>query len=468
LPAAAGGRAVAAMTAQPGTKRPAPSQYDLTNRQCQQILKALMKHKAAWPFLVPVDPVQLNIPDYFDVIKEPMDLGTVSAKLSKNSYAEPEEFVREVRLVFENAMRYNRPGTDVYSMAEEVLTEFERKVKQHARPPAPQAVPGAAAAPPPEPPVPVAEPADPGAAQNADEDPEEALPQLTMRQCSQLLRPLMRTDEAVMCFNVPVDPDKLNIPDYFSVIVHPMDFGTIDDRLDRNMYADSADFIKDVRLVFSNAKTYNPPGSAVHIMAKKVEDMFERELAKLAAPKPAAHPLSRQQSAPKIPVAAVQAAAPPETPEIVSALCKPILKALRQHTHAKAFNQPVDVRKFPHYTTVISTPMDLRLVAKRLDKGEYATLDACHADVNLIWSNCRTFNGEVRGGLPGVAGAQIPRRTSGRAPVRASLTAALAAPRAGHVGDQPRQRAQKYRRPKVQHRAAAARLGGHTVPGGVP
>ena len=30
-----------------------------------------------WPFAIPVDPVALNIPDYFDVIKQPMDLGTI-------------------------------------------------------------------------------------------------------------------------------------------------------------------------------------------------------------------------------------------------------------------------------------------------------------------------------------------------------------------------------------------------------
>ncbi len=54
-----------------------PVQLNWVMKQCQQILKALMTHKYGWPFNQPVDPVLLCIPDYFDVIKHPMDLGTV-------------------------------------------------------------------------------------------------------------------------------------------------------------------------------------------------------------------------------------------------------------------------------------------------------------------------------------------------------------------------------------------------------
>ena len=35
----------------------------------------------AWPFLQPVDPEMLNIPDYFDIIENPMDLSSVTARL---------------------------------------------------------------------------------------------------------------------------------------------------------------------------------------------------------------------------------------------------------------------------------------------------------------------------------------------------------------------------------------------------
>ena len=48
---------------------------------CVQILNVLSTHQWAEPFLQPVDPVALNIPDYFRIIKHPMDLGTVRSKV---------------------------------------------------------------------------------------------------------------------------------------------------------------------------------------------------------------------------------------------------------------------------------------------------------------------------------------------------------------------------------------------------
>ena len=70
-------------------------------------------HEVAGPFLTPVDPVKLNIPDYFDIIKQPMDLGTIKRMLATNEIKSREEFVDKVRLVFDNAILYNKPYDEV-------------------------------------------------------------------------------------------------------------------------------------------------------------------------------------------------------------------------------------------------------------------------------------------------------------------------------------------------------------------
>jgi hypothetical protein len=44
-------------------------------RICYKILQIIKKHPLATPFLTRVDPVALNIPDYLDIVKEPIDLG---------------------------------------------------------------------------------------------------------------------------------------------------------------------------------------------------------------------------------------------------------------------------------------------------------------------------------------------------------------------------------------------------------
>lgn len=98
-------------------------------RQCESLLKKLMSHEYGWVFNSPVDPVHLNLPDYFDVIKNPMDLGTVKKKLSSSVYTSPLDFVADVRLAFTNAMTYNPAANDVHLMAATLSKFFEVRWK---------------------------------------------------------------------------------------------------------------------------------------------------------------------------------------------------------------------------------------------------------------------------------------------------------------------------------------------------
>nr|XP_045090563.1 transcription factor GTE8 isoform X2 [Aegilops tauschii subsp. strangulata] len=101
------------------------------------------------------------------------------------------------------------------------------------------------------------------------------LPEATIqKQCEAILKKLM-TQKFSHIFNVPVDVEKLNIPDYNEIIKHPMDLGTIKKKLDSGSYTSPFDFAADVRLTFNNAITYNPRGHAVHDMAIQLNKMFE-------------------------------------------------------------------------------------------------------------------------------------------------------------------------------------------------
>ncbi|GMJ09409.1 global transcription factor group E8 [Hibiscus trionum] len=98
-------------------------------KQCEGLLKRLMNHQYGWVFNKPVDIVKLNIPDYFNVIKHPMDLGTVKKKIASGAYASPLEFHADVRLTFSNAMTYNPPGNDAHVMADTLNKFFEVRWK---------------------------------------------------------------------------------------------------------------------------------------------------------------------------------------------------------------------------------------------------------------------------------------------------------------------------------------------------
>ncbi|CAL5059111.1 unnamed protein product [Urochloa decumbens] len=99
--------------------------YSHAFKKSSSLLTRLMKHKVAWVFNKPVDPVALGLHDYFAFIKHPMDLGTIRGRLSHGQYRNPKEFAEDVRLTFQNAMTYNPKGHDVHIMAEQLLGIFE-------------------------------------------------------------------------------------------------------------------------------------------------------------------------------------------------------------------------------------------------------------------------------------------------------------------------------------------------------
>lgn len=73
-----------------------------------------------------------------------------------------------------------------------------------------------------------------------------------------------------------------------------------------------------------------------------------------------------------------------------------VIRLLRQHPSAKYFREPVPWEKLglTNYLDIIHHPMDLLTVSKKLERREYPTVAALRADVDLIWDNCITFNGE--------------------------------------------------------------------------
>ncbi|KAM1138670.1 hypothetical protein COP2_037596 [Malus domestica] len=93
-------------------------------------------------------------------------------------------------------------------------------------------------------------------------------------QCLTILKTLMSKKES-WPFNEPVDPVKLGIPDYFRIISYPMDLGTVKSKLQKDLYLSAEEFAADVRLTFSNAMLYNPPGNPFHHLAENLNSFFE-------------------------------------------------------------------------------------------------------------------------------------------------------------------------------------------------
>ncbi|KAL4579094.1 hypothetical protein LXL04_015229 [Taraxacum kok-saghyz] len=69
-------------------------------------------------FSDPVDPNEL--PDYHEIIKHPMDFGTVRSKLDEGLYSNLEELEADVFLICSNAMQYNSSDTIYFRQAKSI------------------------------------------------------------------------------------------------------------------------------------------------------------------------------------------------------------------------------------------------------------------------------------------------------------------------------------------------------------
>lgn len=91
---------------------------------CMSLIMDLIDDQFGWVFHDAVDPVTLGLPDYFDVVKQPMHLELVKKKLDCSIYQDTDSFAKDVRLVFENAILYNGETSEVGELASSFLTRF--------------------------------------------------------------------------------------------------------------------------------------------------------------------------------------------------------------------------------------------------------------------------------------------------------------------------------------------------------
>ena len=92
---------------------------------CLNILERLIEYKSSWPFLKPVK--QEEVPDYYDVIKRPMDFQRMRDKIIKGEYQNRESYIADVMLICANAKMYNIKSTIYYKCAAE-LEKYSREI----------------------------------------------------------------------------------------------------------------------------------------------------------------------------------------------------------------------------------------------------------------------------------------------------------------------------------------------------
>lgn len=222
----------------------------------------------------------------------------------------------------------------------------------------------------------------------------DAIIEYQLKYCGNILVRLKRNGNAGP-FLQPVDPIALGIPDYAEKIQNPMDISTIKKKLESGVYKSPDDFNNDMLLMFNNCYTYNGPGSVVHEMGKDLQksyDLLYHEMPMEIVKKNKVSTVSspRLSEKPRRVVKSGEGMAADEY-----AFCVDVITDLEKSKHKKyswPFLQPVTEEDAPGYFEVISNPMDLSSVRKKLDSRAYLGVQQFTGDLELITDNCYKFN----------------------------------------------------------------------------
>ncbi|ELA42527.1 uncharacterized protein VICG_00279 [Vittaforma corneae ATCC 50505] len=226
---------------------------ELTEAQlkyCSMILTRLKRNANAGPFLKPVDPIALGIPDYPEKIKHPMDISTVKHKLDTKTYKIPDEFHSDMTLMFNNCYTYNQPDSVVYNMGKDLQKAFESlyadlptEIKKRKT----ESVP----------------PLSPVKPKRQARSPEAMSPE-DHAFCAEVLLDLEKAKHKKYSWPFLYPVTEQDAPGYFSIITQPTDLSTIRNKFDMRRYSSASEFVTDLNLMISNCFKFNKPDSEVY------------------------------------------------------------------------------------------------------------------------------------------------------------------------------------------------------------
>lgn len=265
-----------------------------------------------------------SLPDYYTVIKEPMAMSTIKAKVNSKEYKDFSEFVRDFALIPYNAQVYNVPNSQAFQDAltiKKVLEEELQKLvasnivsEETAKLPYLGEIPAADELPPEEPDEDDEE--EEGEADDDEDDEDDELgddsdedgrkkrrkgPRSTaaitkregrgkdkddedpesrkkrgrpprvdtpmearIKNIMKSLRKFKGNNGQLKVLHFERLPDKATMPEYYAEVKNPIALDVIKKKLKRKKYSSIDQFMKDVELMFENAKAYNQDGSTIY------------------------------------------------------------------------------------------------------------------------------------------------------------------------------------------------------------
>uniref|UniRef100_A0A8D2L117 Histone acetyltransferase n=1 Tax=Varanus komodoensis TaxID=61221 RepID=A0A8D2L117_VARKO len=94
----------------------------------KNLLAQIKTHPSAWPFMEPVK--KSEAPDYYEIIRFPIDLKTMTERLKNRYYVTKKLFIADLQRIITNCREYNPPESDYCKCANTLEKFFYFKLKE--------------------------------------------------------------------------------------------------------------------------------------------------------------------------------------------------------------------------------------------------------------------------------------------------------------------------------------------------
>uniref|UniRef100_A0A3B3XX57 Protein polybromo-1 n=1 Tax=Poecilia mexicana TaxID=48701 RepID=A0A3B3XX57_9TELE len=327
-------------------------------------------------------PSRKDYPDYYQQISQPLCLHQIKNKMKNNEYESVEHIDSDLTLMFENAKRYNVPHSSIYKRALKLQHIQQMKRKELL--------------------------------QRTDDDGDSMLSSATSDTSSTkrkshkkntkknrmkaLLASVTEAREAGtgrrLCDLFMVKPSKKDYPDYYKVILEPMDLRTIDYNIRSDKYMTEDAMVEDMKLMFRNARHYNEEGSQVYNDADILEKIMEDRRRDLG---PATD--DDDVMSPKLKIRKNSLSLKKSkylTP--LQQKLNELYEAVKNYTDKRGrrlstiFLRLPSRAELPDYYIAIKKPVDMEKIKSHMLANKYQDVDALVEDLVLMFNNACTYN----------------------------------------------------------------------------
>ncbi|XP_017567577.1 protein polybromo-1 isoform X3 [Pygocentrus nattereri] len=327
-------------------------------------------------------PSRKDYPDYYQQINQPISLQQIRDKMKNNEYESVEQMDSDLNLMFENAKRYNVPNSHIYKRALKLQHILQLKRKELLR---------------------------------REEEDGDSMLSSTLSDSGSIKRKshkkntkknrmkalYLAVTEARevgsgrrLCDLFMVKPSKKDYPDYYKIILEPMDLRTIDHNIRADRYHNEDAMLEDMKLMFRNARHYNEEGSQVYNDANTLEKIMRDKKRELGPT-----PDDDDIISPKLKIR--KSGISPKKSKYLTPLqqkLNQLYEAVKNYTDKRGrrlstiFLRLPSRAELPDYYVAIKRPIDMERIKSHMLANKYQDVDALVEDLVMMFNNACTYN----------------------------------------------------------------------------